>query len=439
MLINISIKNFRSIKNEITLSFEANNTDELSEFYIVRPKEGMRLLKLGIIYGANASGKTTILLALNFLRSLILEPFEKKTENFNFEPFLFDADTPSENTFFTIEFIQNKIKYHYEIELNKNSIIREKLFNHNPNKALVYERKTNASKQFTEITFGTKIKIKKESRDALIGNTLWNNTVLGGYLKTNFESKELQDVIDWFENKLEKMIEPKISLVSLISNHILRGKIKKEHIIEILKKADFGISNIFIKNGDNNEFGEKIINMLAKEAGIPYGKVKHLKEQNNLEATETLLQHSVGHLSYLLPIAEESAGTKRYYEFSGLLSLIIAGKKILPIDELESSLHPDLIKHFLLTFLVNSHEAQLIATTHYRELLMERDILRNDAIWFTEKKEDGSTDLFSLNDFDSSVVRNTSSIYNAYKIGKLGAVPKLNDYYLNLANEEEKI
>jgi len=89
-----------------------------------------------------------------------------------------------------------------------------------------------------------------------------------------------------------------------------------------------------------------------------------------------------------------------------------------------------LIKHFLLTFLVNSKCSQLIATTHFRELLMEKNIFRTDVIWFTEIKSDGSTDLYSLADFDSSVIRKASSIYNAYKIGKLGAVPNLDDYYL---------
>jgi AAA15 family ATPase/GTPase len=118
-----------------------------------------------------------------------------------------------------------------------------------------------------------------------------------------------------------------------------------------------------------------------------------------------------------------------------LLDLIIRNDYVLPIDELESSLHPDLLKFFILVFLVNSKNSQIIATTHTRELLMEKEMLRNDTIWFTEKKTDGSTELFSLADFDSSVVRNTTSIYNAYKSGKLGAKPNLVDYYLDFENE----
>ena len=90
--------------------------------------------------------------------------------------------------------------------------------------------------------------------------------------------------------------------------------------------------------------------------------------------------------------------------------MMLNDELIVPIDELESSLHPDLIKHFLLTFLINAKNSQLIATTHYRELLMEKSILRNDTIWFTERKEDGSADLYSLIDFDTSTIRKTTSI-----------------------------
>ena len=103
-----------------------------------------------------------------------------------------------------------------------------------------------------------------------------------------------------------------------------------------------------------------------------------------------------------------------------------------PIDELESSLHPDLYLHFLLSFLLNSQNSQIIATTHNREILDNKDIFRNDAIWFTDKQESCSTELYSLADFDSSVVRNTTNILNAYKSGKLSATPNLGDNFIDL-------
>jgi len=419
MIISFSVKNFYSIKDRVTLSFEATTSKDLEEYYVVNYPKELRILKLGVLYGANASGKTTVLKALSFLRSMVLEPFVSKVDKFNYSPFLFIKDKSEKNSFFSIEFVQNQIKYLYQVEFNTNSIVSESLYFFKPNKALIFKRDTNTKKQLSEIEFGSKIKISKESKVALTGNTLWNNTVLAGYLKTNFESNELQEVVSWFKDRLQPVIFPQSNLVADISSMIEKRELSKVNIIEILRKADFGISDIVIEKS---------------------GVSKDVLINNTIQTFQERIikfQHSVDGVDYSLNYNDESAGTKRYYQFSGLLTLLLKNRWIVSIDELETSLHPDLIKHFLLTFLVNSEESQLITTTHYRELLLEKDILRNDVIWFTEKKENSSTDLFSLSDFNSSVIRNTSSVYNAYKIGKLGAVPDLIDYYVDLEDVKE--
>ena len=147
--------------------------------------------------------------------------------------------------------------------------------------------------------------------------------------------------------------------------------------------------------------------------------------------------HKVNNTDYKLNINQESLGTQRYFEYAGLLSILLEQNVLLPIDELESSLHPDLFNHFLLTYLVNgTKNSQLIATTHNREILNNRDLFRDDAIWFTDKNEESATELYSLADFDSSVVRDTSNVLNAYKSGKLGGVPNLGDYYIDLGDEK---
>ena len=97
MIINFSVQNFGSIKDKQILSFEADKSDHLENYYII-PINGLRLLKLGLIYGANASGKTTILKALQFLRNIVLEPETKKTEEFDFKPFLFDSVSQKQNS-----------------------------------------------------------------------------------------------------------------------------------------------------------------------------------------------------------------------------------------------------------------------------------------------------------------------------------------------------
>jgi len=157
-----------------------------------------------------------------------------------------------------------------------------------------------------------------------------------------------------------------------------------------------------------------------------------LREKGKITSVDVELQHTVGGAQFRLPFKMESEGTKRYYGFAGLLALLLKDGHIIPLDELESSLHPDLYLHFILSFLINAQKSQLLATTNFRELFDHRDVFRNDAIWFTERTESGATKLYSLADFDTSVVRDTSNVLNAYKSGRLGAVPQLGDYYVGL-------
>lgn len=438
MLINFTIQNFASIREKVTLSFEATNSNDLEKYYIHRVEAAQKkynLLKLGLIYGANASGKTTILKALDFLRDMVTEPLEKKTETLDFKPFMFDERSRNENSNFVIEFLQNKVKYVYEVEFNNKMIVTETLYFYNPNKAIVFRRETLKDKLLTKIAFGSKIKLNKEHKNILEANTLSNNTVLGGYLKTNIDSFELKEVNDWFEKKLKPMIRPQTDLLSYVSSKLEVNEIKKNNVIEILQKADFNISDI-IFNKEKKEIPSELLKLL-ENAGkdLDEGLLK-IKETGIFEATEIIFKHSLEEGGqYSLAYLDESAGTQRYYQLGGLLDIMFRSEAVFPIDELEASIHPDLYKHFLLTFLTNCRKSQLIATTHHRELLLERDIFRNDVIWFTEKSKEEYTDLFSLADFDTSVIRDTSSVYNAYKTGKLGATPDMQDYYINLENE----
>jgi AAA15 family ATPase/GTPase len=425
MIVNFSVQNFGSIKDKQTLSFEADKSTHLEEHFIIEAKGGLRLLKLALIFGANASGKTTILKALDFLREIVLRPAEKKTDLLLFNPFLFDSKTPKQNSVISIDFIQNEIRYFYEIEFNRNAILREELNFSQPKKANVFKRTTDINKQFTEITFGSKIKKDKTFEKTLESNTLWNNTVLGGFLKTNMDSKELKDVIDWFSNTLKPVILTDTQLDNTITENLVESEINKFDIINVLKKADFNISDIVLKEDEAMTNGTlKILRALElpKEA---------LEEMINSPLRKIEFEHTINNKTYNLPFELESQGTKRYYGFAGLLSLLINKSITYPIDELEASLHPELYIHFLISFLINSKKSQIIASTHYREILDNKDIFRNDSIWFTNKSGNCATELYSLSDFDSSIIRDTSNIFNAYKSGKLGATPNLGDYYID--------
>lgn len=409
MIINFSVENFGSIKDKQTLSFLANKSDHLEDYYIIEPIKGLRLNKLALIYGANASGKTTVLKALDFIRKICTEPFDKKTEKFDFEPFLFDEDTPNQNTKFELEFVQNGIRYFYEVELNKNCIVKEKLYNFNPNKALVFERTTDEQKELTSVKFGSKIAKRKSLEENLETFTLWNNTILGGFLKGNIDFFELKNASDWFVDVMLRLILPNEDLSDVFLSTLNENEEYLKVFLTFFKKSDFNIKSLKFEN-------KKLITKLNKE---------------NIE-----IIHIVNNNEYILKFDKESLGTQKYFTLVGLLIFAIFSDVILYIDELESSLHPDLYIHFLMFYIVNSKsESQLIATTHNREILNNRDIFRDDAIWFTDKNEDSATELYSLADFDSSVVRDTTNVLNAYKSGKLGGVPNLGDYYINLDEE----
>lgn len=430
MIINFSIQNFGSIKDKQTLTFEADKSVHLENSYVINTN-GLRLLKVILIYGANASGKTTILKALEFLRDIVLEPETKKTDELDFQPFLFDSETPEQNSIISIEFLANDTKYYYEVEFFKKAIVNEVLNFYNPNKANVYKRNTDINNQFAEIKFGSKIKIDKTIEKNLEANTLWNNTVLGGFLKTNVDIKELKIAVDWFKNYLRPLIYTRTQLEGFVTSKIEKSELSKIDVINVLKKADFHISDIVIQE-EEKEIPDGLIDFLKGQLKDSPDEIKKLEEKGKVTSVNIEFEHTVNQTKYTLPIEMESQGTRRFYGFAGLLALLIKNSTAFPIDELESSLHPDLYMHFILSFLLNTDKSQLIATTHNREILDNRDVFRNDAIWFTDKNENCSTELYSLADFDSSIVRNTTNILNAYKSGKLKATPNLGDNFIEL-------
>ena len=430
MILNFSIQNFGSIKDRQTLTFEADKSDHLENSYVIHTN-GLRILKIALIYGANASGKTTILKALEFLRDIVLEPKTKKTDELDFQPFLFDPETPNQNAVMSIEFLANDTKYFYEVAFFKKAVVYEVLNFHNPKKANIYKRTTDIKNEFTEITFGSKIKIDKTIEKNLEANTLWNNTVLGGFLKTNIDIKELKEVVEWFKNYLYPLIDTKTQLEGFVTSKIDQGELTKFDVINILKKADFHISDILIQENEQ-VIPDGFIELVKKQLKAHDSEVKKLEEKGKITSVSIEFEHTVNQAKYTLPIELESQGTRRFYGFAGLLALLIKNSTSFPIDELESSLHPDLYTHFILSFLLNSNKSQIIATTHNREIFDNKDIFRNDAIWFTDKNENGSTELYSLADFDSSIVRNTTNIYNAYKSGKLKATPNVGDNFIDL-------
>ncbi|MFV0197832.1 ATP-binding protein [Empedobacter falsenii] len=438
MIISFSIENFGPIREKQTISFEADKNEYLENYYIIEPIPGFRLLKLILLYGANASGKTTMLQSLEFIRDLVLYSNSKKNQKLNFNPFLFDDYSIENNTNFELYFIANNKRYLYNIEFNKTYIVREELRIFNPNKSLVFKRTSNSEKQLTEIKFGSKINILKSANETLINNTLWNNTVLAGFLKTNIEINELKDVTEWFDNVFKPLISPNTNLEQFVTKNIKSKDIIQKNVVEILKKADLHISDIKITEKEEI-IPESLIDIIESTIKNDDDKINlsNIREKGKISTLNLEFIHQINNRNYPLPFDDQSTGTQRFFGLAGILDLLVREKSFIPIDELESSLHPDLYIHFLLMHLVNTTKSQLIATTHNREILRDRNLFRDDAIWFADKLEEGNTEIYSLSSFDTNIIRDTSNVFNAYSIGKLGGVPELEDYYLDFKYDSE--
>lgn len=407
MLVNFSVENFGPIRDKQTLSFEAQKDIHLEDEYVIHCENGMRLLKFAIIFGANASGKSTLIEALQFLYKLILCPLEKKNENLLFLPFEFDSASKDKNSSLSIEFLQNGTRYYYFVSFDRTHIVLEELFvlSKKKTKTNVFRRTTDTDKQVSSLKFGRSFNVPKAAVGMLSMNTLWNTTVLSSFMKVNVDQKELKDATEWVTNHLIWVNSPYDEDQTLVTDFIDNGIIDKSKVLQVLQKADFNIDDILYKKKEGNQNDDK------KEFDLA-------------------MVHSVKSEKYYLPYAFESDGTKRFYMLAGFLEMARKVPHLIAVDEIDASLHPDLVLHYLLMFMENVKNSQLIVTTHCREILDDKNLFRNDAVWFTNKKEDGATELYSLDDFDTSVIRDTSNILNAYKSGKLNAIPKTKDYFL---------
>lgn len=399
MILELKFKNFRSAKDWQVLSFEASS-DKVSEEYYCTTINDTKVLKLGILYGANASGKTNVLLALDFLRRMAISPKINKTQPIGFIPFLLDDATKQGSGVFELTFFVGDVKHLYAIEIDNSAVLKETL-KYYPGKqpAEVFSRETING--ITHIQLGSKIRLNAAEQEKLQVNTLSNMSVVSAYATANFMFPELERVYNYFLKQWLPILLPQTDLQTWATGEVENGKEDKAVLLDLLHRADFNISGFDVQQNENSRKGSDLI----------FEHTISVDGKNSV---------------HYLPDVLESAGTIRYYGLGTILNTLLEKNAIIPVDELENSLHPDLFAHFINLFLVNSTRSQLIFSTHNLQSLDTED-LRKDVVWFTEKRDDGSTELFSLDDFN---IRNGVSFLNAYNAGKFGAKPTLGSIFI---------
>lgn len=424
MIQEFSVTNYRSIKDTATLSFVPNRKirNDYNSSLIAEASDKVSLLKLGILYGYNASGKSNIIRAVRTMRSIVLIPSSSKNHIDFYDPFLFDKESSSAPTVFSVIFFRDGIKHEYSIEYNGRAILHEILHYYpESSKRRVFERRFDLAGNVSSISFGPDCAFSPDDITLLKANLLASNSVLCTYERTNVSSAVLDRAAAFFRDELSDTVTPATDLAQIGKERICRNRKDLPFYENVMRKADFQISGIEVSYinqiGMNPSYIPQLMtslngwNSFLGEKNMRYGEIDPLMGMD--------FRHRTPGGDFYLPQEEESNGTLRYLGLSSFLHDLITGTHVLFIDELDSSLHPDLVSYFLSMFLSNSGQSQLFASTH-NVLLMDMDYMRRDMIWLCSKKEDGSSDYCRVQDFS---IHKNNSLMRFYMAGKLGTVP----------------
>jgi AAA15 family ATPase/GTPase len=400
MLLEFSVTNFRSIKEKQTLSFlktklKSDNLDGNYTTITLSTGKTLDVLNTAVIYGANASGKSNIVLALTTMLNTIIDSFNyKQNENIpNIDNFAFGSNKETE---FEIDFInQQGVRFVYGFLTTKEKIIDEWLYQYPKGRPqnLIDRENTNTWGEMTALS-GQKKLLQITTKDV----SLFLSTAY------QFNNEALSKIYDNLTQIRGVMgdFHPKMTV-----DKILRDS-KKQEVLDFLQAADISIDDILIeeKEIDQQNWSDLEINV---------------KPQTN-----RIVQISIFtlHNKIKFDFSSESSGTQKLFSLIGAWLDVLENGYTLILDELQNSLHPKLVRYLVKMFhnpKLNKNGAQLIFTTHETSLL-DQDIFRRDQIWFCEK-ENNSTEVFSLADF--KVRKGVDDIEKAYLSGRYGAVPNL--------------
>ena len=400
MLIRFSFKNFKSFKNENCLDMEATSLKE-HEYNVSKIDNG-EYLKVSAIYGANASGKTNVLQAFDYMKKRILVSDDSKKNSPIDEENIYSFMINNDPIALEVEILakNNKI-YKYGFELVKDNIISEWLYEKRVNKFYsIFERENN------------NIKMMKDHKLSKLANIDERTLFLNIYSKIDKDNEDFNNVYDWFVNStywdlgnpnFERLINNRVSL------KILSDENYKKELLKFIKTFDSGIEGIKITPDS--------IEAVKSNNGIIDIKVIHKGENEELKA---------------LPFYLESNGTRKmFYLFDFFMDALKNGM-ILFVDELDTKLHPLLTRYIINLFHnsnTNKGNGQLIYSTH-DTVNLNKETFRRDEIWFAEKDKYGISTIYSLADYkiNDVKVRNDATYNKDYLSGRYGAIPVLEDF-----------
>jgi len=407
MILEIRLSNFLSIKEEVVLDLRAANIKSKNAKALsdnIFTQNNLDLLKSVTIYGANASGKSNIIKAIRFCSMMILNS-HTHNENaiFLFKKFKFNNFNNKPSTYF-IRFISNNIEYEYAYSLTQNSILTESLYYYPKGRITkIFSRDERLGKTKKEkYSFGSIIKRPLDVAENTSDKTLYLSRA------SQMDRDIAKDIFNYFNSTFI------LGYSGFNAPHIesLFGNYKKQ-LLEALKVADSDIVDMQIRKIKST--GK---NYNANLSELTISVEDTIQEQLKI----TSFHKSAPNVPFDF-FTEESAGTIKLFLIMLSILDIVKNNKILLIDEIEESLHTDIIEYIFNLFRAGD-KAQLICTTHNTKFL-DLTKFRKDQIYFVNKKEDASSDLYSL--YDYSDFRDTMDLEKAYLQGRFDAVPFVND------------
>ena len=424
MIRDFWVKNYLSIRDKQELNFLAKGP---SSELVAEVSDGVFLYKLGILYGSNASGKSNMLVALNeVFRILVMSKSDASKKIYESIPFALTKNEPIE---MHVSFYANGIRYDYDVKFNEKYILNETLYYYpNKSKSLFYERSFVGENLQANIKFGTSLKLLVKTQDSIRENTLNNHSVLSVCRKAALKEDiaPFNVLHSWImDNYHDVDGDGERGIVEILTDAYNNPK-KRGFYNTMLQKADLNI--VEYRPSTEDSFISAELRERIKRENFP-DKMKEELLKPTVDSV-AFVNHSVNG-DFEISLNWQSKGTQKYIRILDALYDMITGSHVYYLDELGEDLHNDLLYYYLNVFIFNSGKSQLIITSQETTLLSQDLINENrGVVWFVDKNKETASSTYSRG--DSFGLHKNLSLYNSYRIGRLGAKPELGSIFINL-------
>lgn len=422
MLVEFTVSNFRSIHTSQTWNMVAapalKEWEDRNTFLAPPPSKGMRLLRSAALYGPNAAGKSTLVQALDFMKQQVVNSARESQQGdlIPVVPFKLTAASRAADSEFSVQFIEAGKRYEYGFRCNAVRFTEEWLYAYPTARAQkwfhrVYDPQTgkDAYAPFSEHFLGG------QQRHVWAKETRPNALFLSRCMQSNNE--QLKPVFEWFSQRLRVVARPGALLNTFTVKQCQDPTVQTE-VLKFLNAADLSIDGIRF---ENRPFSAEMI-----PSGFSDAVRQELAAQfKGADRTQVKYQRKDSITGEVIEFEEneESVGTRALFAFAGPWLDVMNNSRVLVVDELDSSLHPLVVRHMVAMLQHAGTQAQLLFTTHDTTLLSQK-LLRRDQVWFVEKNEQREARLYPLSDFSP---RENEAIERGYLNGRYGGIPNLQD------------